>query len=200
MNRLFQVKPKTWAIWLWLAQLLLVLVIALPLLLLKHAGTVEEIKLKASPVDPYDAFYGYYATLNYEISSLPSKLITEAPQSMLQAGDTAYVALAKAANGIYDAVSISSREHEPRSGQIVLKARVDFIDESSGLINLMYGFERYYADQQQVTDLEDRIRKVWEQNQMTGTQQSMVVVTVQKSKWSNLFPWANYHVSKVDLM
>lgn len=125
----------------------------------------KEIRLKTAPVDPRDLFYGDYVQLSYEISSLPWSVWKggERPEE----GQTVYVVLRR--NEAYDsAVAVYPVKPQAKDGEAILQARVRGWGESEHL-NLLYGFERYYV--------EENTGKEW------GERSGQAIVTVKVAPW-----------------
>ncbi len=172
--------------------MVIVLVIALPFMFVNAATAVHSFRLQAAPVDPYDPFYGYYATLHYEISRLPVHLF-EGDVSDLRDGQTVYVKLKRVHSDLYDAESI--HEHQPvvRSSERFLKARVDGLEKP--WLRLLFGLERLYGSQAEVKAWEERLRDI----HATDPNLSNIPVTVviQESTWGRWFPWARHRVDRL---
>lgn len=132
----------------------------------------KEIRLKTAPVDPRDLFYGDYVRLSYEISALPWSVWKggERPEE----GQTVYVILHK--DGAYDsAVAVYPAKPQTKDGETVLQARVRGSGDSEHL-NLLYGFERYYVEENTGRELEEHSGQAivtvkvssWGQSKITG--------------------------------
>jgi uncharacterized membrane-anchored protein len=112
----------------------------------------EELRLKTAPVDPRDLFYGDYVELAYEIGSLPWTVWkgNERPEGK----QNVYVVLRR--EGVYDrAIAVYPNKPETKSGETVLQARVRDWGEMNSL-NLTYGFERYYVEENTGKAIEER--------------------------------------------
>lgn len=132
----------------------------------------KEIRLKTAPVDPRDLFYGDYVQLSYEISSLPWSVWKEGERP--EEGRTVYVVLRR--NGAYDsAVAVYTVKPQAKDGEAILQARVRGWGESEHL-NLLYGFERYYVEENTGKEWEERSGQAivtvkvapWGQSKITG--------------------------------
>lgn len=112
----------------------------------------KELRLKTAPVDPRDLFYGDYVELAYEISSLPWTLWKGGAHPDKK--ETVYVVLRR--SGSHDAaVAVYPEKPEEKEGETVLQARVRSWGQPEQL-NLVYGFERYYVEENTGKELEER--------------------------------------------
>ncbi|MFT9846478.1 GDYXXLXY domain-containing protein [Aneurinibacillus sp. REN35] len=131
-----------------------------------------EVRLKTAPVDPRDLFYGDYVQLSYEISELPWSMWkgTEKPAG----GQTVYVVVHR--EGEHDtAVGVYPDKPDTQAGETVLPARVQRWGSEEQL-NLVYGFERYYVEENTGKELEEKREQAtvtvkvapWGQPKVTG--------------------------------
>ncbi len=108
--------------------------------------TGEEIVLETRPVDPRDIFRGDYATLGYEISTLP------VGSGNWSAGDRVFVLLDN--QGTYhQAVSVHHDEPATTGDQVCIQGQVRWVDrgearpdgqDRSAMMNIEYGIESYF--------------------------------------------------------
>ncbi|MFC0215494.1 GDYXXLXY domain-containing protein [Paenibacillus chartarius] len=112
----------------------------------------QPVRIRTAPVDPRDIVYGDYVTLSYEISSL-NRTLWKSPGEPPRSGETVYVVLAPQSN-IYTAGAIYRNKPQAEANQITLKARVTYMTED--IINVRYGLERYYVQQNEGKALEEK--------------------------------------------
>ncbi len=179
-------------------QLVFVLLIALPLFVLPYVSGTDEFRLKTEPIDPYDQFYGYYATLNYEISRLPLRLYDLDP-AQLKVGDAIYVTIVKTKKGYYDAKYVSRTMPIAKDGEKVLKARItgldSFISENhQPEMTVIYGFERFYGSEAAVKELEYQFQ------QINDPDSQLAFAVIEESPWGSWLPWAQYHVKNIEFI
>jgi uncharacterized membrane-anchored protein len=159
----------------------------------------SEFRLKAAPVDPFDPFYGYYATLNYEISRLPLSLFQGDP-TKLKEGQALYVLLAEK-EGVMAAKTIAVQAPAQAPEEVVLKARLGYYSEGYDQLELSYGFERFYTTEAEASALEEQMRKAFEEQNQHPTKAAQpffpVAVVIKQSAWGDLAPWAKYTVDRI---
>ncbi len=120
--------------------------------------TGREIVLKTAPMDPRDVFRGHYARLNYEISRIPRKLMTDLKPGMrIRSGTTIHVLLSPGADGFWHPVQ--ARLAAPKTlgpEQVMLKGRLrwNLAGTGTGDIPVTYGIERYYASRKRALEVE----------------------------------------------
>jgi uncharacterized membrane-anchored protein len=115
----------------------------------------KEIKIKTVPVDPRDLLYGDYVTLRFEISEAPlSKW--KGDSALLERGQLpVYVVLEENKDGYYHIQHIYPQKPDISGSQVLLKAKAEkFWDEAAENIQLTYGIERYYIQENTGKDLE----------------------------------------------
>ena len=108
----------------------------------KKHGT--EYKFKTVPIDPTDPFRGKYITLNYDITSFPTRDTT------WTGGDRIYVSLEKDDSG-FAKIAAVARE-EPESGSDYIAADVAF--NYGGRIVLEFPFDRFYMAEGKAAEAE----------------------------------------------
>ncbi|MBY6038012.1 GDYXXLXY domain-containing protein [Fictibacillus nanhaiensis] len=117
----------------------------------------KEIKIKTTPVDPRDILYGDYVTLRFDISTAPlSKW--KGDIGLLDRGQrVAYVVLEENKEGYHVVQEVYPEKPDVTSDQIVLKAKTEkFWSETNDTIRLIYGFERYYIQENTGKELEQQ--------------------------------------------
>lgn len=131
-----------------------------------------EVRLKTVPIDPRDLFYGDYVQLSYEVSALPWSLWKGAERP--EKGQTVYVIVRR--QGEHDAaVGAYPEKPDVKAGETVLAARVQNWGEAEQL-RLVYGFERYYVEENTGKELEEKREQAtvlvkvapWGQTKVTG--------------------------------
>lgn len=116
--------------------------------------TVEEIKLKAVPVDPRSLFRGNYARLNFEISSIDAKALDGKKKP--RAGDFVYIKLKPGAHGLH--VFDGAGLEKPEAGTFI-RGRIEAASGQAKRISVRYGIEAYFAPRKTSLDLEQQLRK-----------------------------------------
>lgn len=120
------------------------------------------IVLKTEPIDPRSLFSGDYVRLNYSISRLPVEKL--AGDDAFVRNDTIYVLVQPAAE-YWEAVSIHHAQPPATPGQVVIKGRVEYVNEqgftrlgspleSGKFLNVKYGVENYYVPEGEGRTLE----------------------------------------------
>ncbi|MCF6411167.1 GDYXXLXY domain-containing protein [Pseudalkalibacillus salsuginis] len=111
----------------------------------------EQVVLKTEPIDPRDIFYGDYVTLNYDISTLSLDLLQD---DGIDERERVYVILHKSGD-VHEAKSVHSQKPKTEHGEIVLKGKVRWVDDYSGIVMIDYGIERFYVEEGTGKALED---------------------------------------------
>jgi|WetSurMetagenome_2_1015567.scaffolds.fasta_scaffold02917_2 uncharacterized membrane-anchored protein len=113
--------------------------------------------LKLAPVDPYSMMSGYYAALNYEVSS-PSAF---KPSQNPQPGDTVYAVVRKGEDGAWHPETLLL--HKP-SGLSPEQAflRGTFRPNRWGGQGIVYGIESFYIPEEDREDLNRALARRWE--------------------------------------
>lgn len=115
----------------------------------------KEIKIKTVPVDPRDILYGDYVTLRFEISTVPLALYKGDPSALDQGQKKAYVVLEENKDGYFAVKEVSPEKPDLTDDQVVLTAKAQKIwGETSDQIQLTYGLERYYVEENTGKELE----------------------------------------------
>lgn len=109
----------------------------------------QKILLKTIPYDPLSIFRGTYASLSYEISSLPASLLMDVSPKELKDGDTLFVLLTKeqdywTAEGIY--------KNRPKDNRLYLRGRLRYYysyysGNADRKLNLEYGIESFFLNE-----------------------------------------------------
>ncbi|WNB91479.1 GDYXXLXY domain-containing protein [Bacillus sp. NEB1478] len=119
----------------------------------------KEIKIKTEPIDPTDILYGDYVTLNFDISTVP---ISEwhGKEDLSNRGQShVYVLLEKNKDGYYGVSGVYPNKPEASGNQVILNARADRVwigNGSADQLQLTYGFERYYVQENTGKNLEEK--------------------------------------------
>jgi len=119
----------------------------------------QEVTLKLTPYDPRSLFQGYYSRLNYEIASIPSRLMSDADRAVASAeGKTRAVYVVLRPDGSGDYQPVSAHLTPPNSVEGAVLARGTGSHFSGEAIWLTYGIESYYLpkDQAAALDLKER--------------------------------------------
>jgi uncharacterized membrane-anchored protein len=107
-----------------------------------------EIVLKTEPVDPRDLLRGVYVTLGYELSQIQANEITGYPGAYYTEGSDVFVVLKKGADGGWMKSRVSAEPVTDIKGDEVLlkgRARYMFTPQSSDIVRVDYGIERFYV-------------------------------------------------------
>lgn len=100
-------------------------------------------KFKTEPIDPTDPFRGKYITLNYDISTIPTKDTT------WLRNEKVYVAFGRDTDGFAKVVDVS--REEPESGDYVFtKVAYYYTDD----LHIDLPFDRYYMEESKAYDAE----------------------------------------------
>lgn len=124
-----------------------------------HASKLKSaarILLKTVPYDPYSIFRGHYTSLRYEISSLPVTLLKDAADKDLRGGDTLFVLLKKEAD-LWQAQAIY-KKRPPADGRIYLCARLSYHYSGMKELNLEYGIESFFLNEERTKEV-DRVNR-----------------------------------------
>lgn len=117
--------------------------------------TGTEVKIKTIPIDPRSLFRGNYARLDYDISTIHSKHLTDSKH--LRNGELVYVNLKKSTSDLYEFSSASLVA--PNSG-IFLKGRIQNKRYENGeQLRIKYGIEAFFAPKEKAIGLENTLRK-----------------------------------------
>ncbi len=111
--------------------------------------------LETRPVDPRDLLRGDYVRLDYEISDIPKKFVTEELRELADAERALYVHLALDEKGVASVAGVSA---QPPRGGIYLEARPQRRWGSSSL-TCDYGLGVYYVPEGTGLELERAMRE-----------------------------------------
>lgn len=124
--------------------------------------TGERVLVRTAPIDPLDPMRGYYARLDYEISTVPRALCRDGIAGWFN-DDTiysrqmrdrrVYAVLERDDSGVAGLVALT--DQEPTSG-LFLRGRVDWISAQS--IRVRYGIEAMFMEQGRSLEFENRAR------------------------------------------
>lgn len=104
---------------------------------IRRTGT--KIRLRTTPVDPYDAFRGRYIALDFEEETVPLEL-----GPALEWGDEVYAVFRKDEDGF---ARIDRLEKErPEEGNY-LKVTVRYLNATDNKLFLRFPFRRYYLEE-----------------------------------------------------
>ncbi|MDM5317807.1 GDYXXLXY domain-containing protein [Fictibacillus sp. b24] len=116
----------------------------------------KDIKIKTVPVDPRDILYGDYVTLRFEISRVPLSSYKGDFTELDRGERHAYVVLQPGKEGYYAVKKVYPEKPEVKDNEVVLTAKAEKIwgENSIDQIELTYGFERYYVQENTGKELE----------------------------------------------
>ncbi|MBD7965484.1 GDYXXLXY domain-containing protein [Fictibacillus norfolkensis] len=120
----------------------------------------KEIKIKTVPVDPRDLLYGDYVTLRYDISTAPLKSYKGDAAELDRGNHKTYVVLQPNKEGYYVVKNVYSEKPDVTKNQVVLTAKAEKVwgQNSFDQIQLTYGFERYYVQENTGKELEQQAK------------------------------------------
>ena len=124
----------------------------------------QEVLLKVEPSDPRDFLRGDYVRLGYDISSLPAKLVGNAPAGAIVTEEgQIFVRIGKDADGYWRARSASL--YQPFStpaagGEVDLRGTIPggWSLEPTSEIRVDYGIERFYVPEGEGMDIQNDMR------------------------------------------
>ena len=129
-------------------------------------STATRVLLKTVPVDPKSIFRGYFANLNYEISSLPVGLLKDVMAGELKASQELFLVLKKdgehwKAEGLY--------RNRPK-GKVYIRGRLPsyyrFGSYQRKTLRLKYGIESFFLNEKDAKYVEDVNRGMdWRQRE-----------------------------------
>lgn len=119
----------------------------------------QEILLKVKPVDPRDLLRGDYVRLDYDISDIPVRLISNAPAGLFSTVDgDIFVRVRKEADGYWRPVSAAfdAPATPAAEGEVDIKGHVaaGWSLGEGGSVGPQYGLERFYLPEGQGMDIE----------------------------------------------
>lgn len=121
-----------------------------------RSGT--EVLLKTAPVDPRDLLRGDYVILTYDVSTVPTAVITGARPSPVDYVPL-NVRLKPGAEGFWAVSEASVAPLVGQDGSVVLKSQPVQISEyqweEGGSVSLTYGIERFYVPEGEGRPIED---------------------------------------------
>jgi len=117
----------------------------------------REVTLQTQPVDPRDLLRGDYVVLRYDISQLASGALAGKPAP--ERKPIVFVKLAPNANGLYEAVSVSSEPVAVTAPEILIRGRVNYSCGSGSPVfcdklTINYGLESYFVPEGEGRKLE----------------------------------------------
>ncbi len=120
----------------------------------------KDIKIKTVPVDPRDLLYGDYVTLRYDISTAPLKSYRGDAAKLDRGEQKAYVVLQPNKDGYYVVKNVYSEKPDVTGDQVVLTAKAEKVWGAGPIdnIQLTYGFERYYLQENTGKELEQQAK------------------------------------------
>ncbi len=118
----------------------------------------KDIKIKTVPVDPRDILYGDYVTLQFEISRVPLSSYDGDLTALDRGERNAYVVLQPDKEGYYAVKNVYPEKPDVKNNEVVLTAKAEKIwgDSSFDQLQLTYGFERYYVQENTGKELEEQ--------------------------------------------
>jgi uncharacterized membrane-anchored protein len=121
--------------------------------------TGRVVTLKVVPVDPRDMFRGDYVILSYKISRLD---LNQLPGDSDFVGRTAIYVTLGAADGVWDAVSVSRDMPSVAPDQAVIRGEFKFRDTQDGkepIVGVDYGIESFFVPEGKGRPIEDERNK-----------------------------------------
>lgn len=106
----------------------------------------SEVLLKTAPVDPRDLLRGDYVTLSYDVSQIPSSMVSGAtPETAGR--HPLWVRLARQADGFWSATEAAFTPLPPKQDTVVLRTLpfAVFAREGPTTYLVQYGIERFYV-------------------------------------------------------
>jgi len=117
--------------------------------------TGKVIRIRTAPVDPYCPMRGYYATLNFEISTPPDYIFERHED---HAGKLIHTILEKGDDGVWHAVGWKHRFPEDvAENQIIIRGR----ETGREAQPIRYGIEQYFLPEQHREQIEARAAQAW---------------------------------------
>ena len=117
-------------------------------------GTI--VYLRTTPIDPRDYFRGDYVRLNYEISSIKSDKLRDGLKNLKQdykeKDKKVYAVLEVNDENI--ANLLYATDKKPKKDQLFVRGRLNY--KRKGRIDVRYGIESYFLEQNKGKELEDR--------------------------------------------
>ena len=116
--------------------------------------TGKIVYLRTVPVDPMDYFRGDYVRLNYEISSIKYDKLRDGLKNLKLDSDEkdrrVYVVLEVDEQNIANILYAS--DQKPQKGELFIRGRINY--KGKGRINVRYGIESYFLEQNAGKDME----------------------------------------------
>ena len=139
--------------------------------------TGKEIRIRTVPVDPYDAFRGYYIDLNYEISSPPEYVFEKHAD---HASKLIYTILERGEDGVWNSVGWKHKfPTETAEGQIVIRGR----ETGDRWQPIKYGIEKYFLPEERRHEIEAKVQRTWQtEGNVVGERRRGILVDVAVDK------------------
>jgi len=121
--------------------------------------TGEVVKVQTAPIDPRDLFRGDFVRLDYDLSSLPARLLEQHLHDQeLKKGQVLYVTLQKDSRGLVQAMAVS--DISPAGNELFIRGRLlrDWVKNkyNASTLAIKYGIEQYFVEQGKGIDIENR--------------------------------------------
>ena len=117
-----------------------------------------EVILKTEPVDPRDLMRGDYVTLGYSITRFPASEIEGGLNTYFKEASPVYVALKKGEGGIWEksrAAVTPFSDLKPDEVLIAGRAENGFTPQTSDILRVSYGIERFYVPEGEGKPIEE---------------------------------------------
>lgn len=123
----------------------------------------REVLLKVEPIDPRDLLRGDYVALNYEISTVPVSIVSNAPVGEFTAEDgPIFVRLGKDEDGYWRprSATLGAPVGTPSEGEVDIRGEVrgGWPGGADGTYNVNYGINRYYVPEGEGSEIEANMR------------------------------------------
>ncbi|UOQ43472.1 GDYXXLXY domain-containing protein [Halobacillus salinarum] len=119
------------------------------------------IKLKTTPIDPRDPFYGDFVSLGYQVEQIPEKYWEGNKEA--NRGEQVDLLLKKDKSGVYRLKKASNRKLEASTkDQIVIKAKYEGHNSFAGEYRVSLGLDRYYVEEGMATQIQPNEERVVE--------------------------------------
>ncbi|MBO8170296.1 MAG: GDYXXLXY domain-containing protein [Bacillaceae bacterium] len=139
--------------------------------------TGKDVLLKTEPVDPRDFFYGDYVVLNYDINTLDTNLLADAPENekgdelSIERHTPVYVILEKTGK-YHEAAAVFLDRPDVADEQVMIRGSVLYVFDDE--IRIRYGIERYYVQESKGAELEDDLEQIDVMVKVTNSGRSRV--------------------------
>lgn len=124
----------------------------------------REVLLKVEPIDPRDLLRGDYVRLNYEISDIPVRIVSNAPAGEFRSEDgPIFVRLGMEEDGYWRprSATLGAPAGAPAPGEVDIRGEVrrGWPGGPKGSYNVNYGIDRYYVPEGEGREIESNMRE-----------------------------------------